>query len=181
VTLYDKHYKQTDHFGSPYPALISFFKNYEPKGTVLDLGCGQGRNSIPLARMGYSVIGVDISKLGISQMLSISEKEGLEIQGIVSDMYEYIIDGDIDFVLLDSMFHFYKRDKDKEASFLLRVMDELRLGGLLFVIVSKSKRIESELMKVFQKSDVIWANLFDDYVDYPDKQIEMRMIVSKKD
>jgi SAM-dependent methyltransferase len=180
VTAYNKHYKQPNHFGSPYPALISFFQKYEPKGKALDLGCGQGRDSIALARMGYSVIAVDISKLGVSQMISVSNNEGLDIQGIVGDMYEYSIDDEVDVVLLDSMFHFYERDKEKEASFLLRVLDELRSGGLLCVIVSKSKRVESELMNVFQKSAFTRATLFDDYIDYPDKQIEMRMIVLKK-
>ncbi|MBD3206222.1 methyltransferase domain-containing protein [Candidatus Bathyarchaeota archaeon] len=180
MTVYDKHYRQPDHFGSPYPALISFFRNYEPKGTILDLGCGQGRDSLVLARMGYRVIGVDVSKLGVSQMLSISEHEGLDIQGIVSDMYEYKIHDYIDIVLLDSMFHFNKRDIEKETCFLLRIMDELRLGGILCIVVSRSKRIEKELLKVFNISEFCWVSLFDGYIDYPDNQIEMRMIVSKK-
>ena len=115
MAIYNKHYEQTNHFGAPYPALVSFFKKYEPKGTVLDLGCGQGRDTIAMARLGYQVIGVDISIVGVSQMLAVSSREGLGIQGIVGDMYEYTIDEDIDVVLLDSMFHFYKRDREKET------------------------------------------------------------------
>lgn len=180
MVTYDKHYKQPDHFGSPYPALLSFFRNYEPKGIMLDLGCGQGRDSIALARMGYQVIGVDVSSVGISQMLAVSSREGLDIQGIVGDMYEYTIEDDVDIVLLDSMFHFYKRDREKETAFLVRVMDELRFGGLMCIVVSKSKRIEKELSEVINKSRLDWVSLFDEYIDYPDKQIKMRMIVSRK-
>jgi SAM-dependent methyltransferase len=179
VPIYDKHYKQSNHFGDPYPALISFFKRYEPKGTLLDLGCGQGRDSIALARIGYQVTGVDISSVGVSQMLAVSSLEELNIQGIVGDMFEYKIDDNIDIVLLDSMLHFYKRDIEKETCFLLRVMGELRSGGLLCIVVSRSRRIEKELMKVFRVSEFCWVPLFDGYIDYPDKQIEMRMIILK--
>ena len=114
-------------------------------------------------------------------MLAISADEELDIQGVVGDMYEYTIDVDVDIVLLDSMFHFYKRDLEKETSFLLRVMEELRLGGLMCIVVLKSKRIEKELLSVFRKSEFTWVSLFDDYIGYPEKEIEMGMIMSRKE
>jgi len=36
------------------------------------------------------------------------------------------------------------------------------------------------LSGVFNKSGFNWVSLFDEYIDYPDKLIKMRMIVSKK-
>ena len=62
---YDKYYKTEELFGQPYPELIDFFKNYEPKGNIIDLGCGQGRDSISFARLGYKVTGNDNSKVSI--------------------------------------------------------------------------------------------------------------------
>ena len=179
MPTYDKHYKTPDYFGQPYPELVSFFTNYEPKGTLLDLGCGQGRDSISLARLGYQVIGVDISEVGVTQMLSIAEKENLDIKGIVANIYDYRIDDTIDIVLLDTMLHFYPRDREKETGFLKRIMSELKPGGVLCVVVWRSKKIEVALETTLD-TNTSWKKLIDKYIRYPEKEMEMRMLVLEK-
>ncbi len=72
---YDKHYQTENLFGEPYPELIDFFTAYPERGKLLDLGYGQGRNAIPLARMGYEVTGIDISRVGIEQMNKVVRAE----------------------------------------------------------------------------------------------------------
>lgn len=54
TATYDKYYQTENLFGDPYPELIEFFANYPKKGKVLDLGCGQGRDAIAIAQLGYS-------------------------------------------------------------------------------------------------------------------------------
>lgn len=65
---YDKYYQTENLFGKPYPELIKYFSTYPKQGKVLDLGCGQGRDSIPIARLGFDVTGIDNSRVGIEQM-----------------------------------------------------------------------------------------------------------------
>ncbi len=65
---YDKYYQTENLFGKAYPELIDFYAKVEEKGELLDLGCGQGRDSIPLAKLGFSVTGIDYSKVGIKQL-----------------------------------------------------------------------------------------------------------------
>lgn len=128
---YDKYYNTEDLFGKPYTELIDFFKIYKPKGKLIDLGCGQGRDSIPLARLGYKVTGIDNSKVGIDQMINKSDTENLKITGIVGDIYTFDNYQDFDFILLDSMFHFEKRGKQREIDLIYRIAKHIKKNGLI--------------------------------------------------
>lgn len=86
---YNKYYLTENLFGEPYPELVEFYSKIKNKGKLLDLGCGQGRDSIPLAKLGFTVTGVDNSIAGIKQLNEIAEKEGLSLKGVVEDIYSY--------------------------------------------------------------------------------------------
>src|SRR5688500_442641 len=60
-------------------SLCKIFDEYKmPKDSkILDLSCGIGRHSIPLAKRGYKVIGYDISSLYLKKARGWARKEGL--------------------------------------------------------------------------------------------------------
>ena len=132
---YDKYYKTENLFGQPYPELLAFFAEYAKKGKVLDLGCGQGRDAIPLAQLGFDVTGVDNSKVGIAQMNHIAKTGNLNLKGLVADIFEFDDFAAYDFVLLDSMFHFAKKDRKKETGFLQKILSAIKSGCLLVVCI----------------------------------------------
>lgn len=69
----DKYYQIDNLFGDPYPELLTFFSEFHKKGKVLEFGCGQGRDAIALARIGYSVTRLDNSKGSIDQLNQIGK------------------------------------------------------------------------------------------------------------
>jgi len=133
TVTYDKYYQTENLFGEPYPELIDFFTAYPKKGNVLDLGCEQGRDAIPLARLGYSVTGIDNSKVGIEQMNQIGQDENLNLVGQVEDIYAFDRFSEFDIVLIDSMFHFAKKDKEKEIGLIKRIVADIKKGSLVVV------------------------------------------------
>ena len=53
--------------------------------TVLDLGCGAGRTTIPLAEMGLDVVGVDLSQTMVAAARDQASAIGVEIEFTVMD------------------------------------------------------------------------------------------------
>ena len=51
-----------------------------PKGRVLDVAMGNGRNAIYLARLGFEVEGVDISQESANTALELARKVGVAIK-----------------------------------------------------------------------------------------------------
>ncbi len=135
AVTYDKYYQSENLFGKPYPELIAFFAEYLRKGKVLDLGCGQGRDAIALARLGYAVTGIDNSKVGIEQMNLIGQDENLNLVGQVEDIYAFDHFNAFDIVLMDSMFHFAKKDKDKEIGLIKKIVSDISKGSIVVVCI----------------------------------------------
>ena len=71
------------------------------RGTALDLGCGQGRNALWLARRGFTVTGFDLSPVAIEQARGIAADEGLDVRYDAVNLMEWEPDGQVwDLVLL---------------------------------------------------------------------------------
>jgi 2-polyprenyl-3-methyl-5-hydroxy-6-metoxy-1,4-benzoquinol methylase len=135
MVAYDQYYQTENLFGKPYPELMEFFDQLPKKGKVLDVGCGQGRDAVPIAGMGYSVVGIDNSKVGIDQMNQIAKNKNLDLSGKIADIYTFDQFHEFDIILLDSIFHFAKRDKEKEQDLIRKILNELRKGAILIICI----------------------------------------------
>ena len=62
-----------------------------PKGHVLDLAMGEGRNGVFLATKGFQVTGVDISAEGLKKAETLAAELGVTIKTVVADLESYEI------------------------------------------------------------------------------------------
>jgi tellurite methyltransferase len=128
---YDKHYRDDPAAcGAPFPEFVRFFSE-APPGSVLDLGCGQGRDALMVARAGHRVVGVDLSGVGIEQMVATALREGLDIEGVVADIRAFRSDTVFDIVILDRVLHMLP--ETDRMTVLGRAMDRVARGGHLLV------------------------------------------------
>lgn len=81
--LWDQEYRSNKNIASTFKGTVSrsvqFLLDYLKRRDLnpekfLDLGCGNGRNAIPLAKLGYKVVGMDISKVAVKQALELARK-----------------------------------------------------------------------------------------------------------
>ncbi|QMI05226.1 tellurite resistance methyltransferase TehB [Citrobacter sp. RHB25-C09] len=69
-------------------------------GKTLDLGCGNGRNSLYLAANGYDVTAWDKNAMSIANVERIKVAEGLDnLQTAVKDLNTLTFEGEYDFIL----------------------------------------------------------------------------------
>jgi 2-polyprenyl-3-methyl-5-hydroxy-6-metoxy-1,4-benzoquinol methylase len=57
-----------------------------PHGLALDVAAGKGRNAIFLAKMGFSVVGIDISTIALEEARRRAEEKSLEISWHRADL-----------------------------------------------------------------------------------------------
>lgn len=138
---YDKHYRKgRGQCGDPFPVFVDFFEDYDkPQSRVLDLGCGQGRDALLAARHGHEVVGVDLSEIGVAQMLEDAEAEGLDVTGVVSDVLDYRSRRKFDVVLLDRVLHLLLDDDERNACLTRAARLTRKDGHVLVADVPKNR------------------------------------------
>lgn len=162
---YDKHYQEKNYFGEPYPELIKFFKDLPVRGSLVDLGCGQGRSSIPLAELGYEVTGIDSSSVGIQCMLDEAKSKNLDIKGIVGDIHNIDDFSQYRFILLDSMFHFLKHDRVKETNLVKKIITLSKLKTI-FIFCIRDSGNKVKILNQAIDHDRILKRLLDKNIKY---------------
>lgn len=115
MTDYEKLYQQdADVCGDPFPEFRRFFDEHTGQPlSVLDLGCGQGRDTLMIARMGHRVVAVDIAPTGISQILAVARRERLNVQGVEADIRKYRPTERFDVVVLDRTLHMLASSEER--------------------------------------------------------------------
>lgn len=116
--------------------------NLKPKSKVLDAGCGKGRHSIEIEKLGHIVTGIDLSKNSIKFA---KQFENSNLNFLVHDISKPL---NIEFNLvlnLFTSFGYYEKDKDLEI--LLSLERNLDKNGTGVIDFFNIKNVKDNLVK----------------------------------
>ncbi len=110
---------------------------------VLDLACGFGRHSLSLARRGFSVVGVDITKEYIEDAIGEAKNESLDIDFILSDIRDINFSNEFDVVLnlADGAIGYLENDEENLKIFDV-ISKALKPGGKHFMDICNADHAE---------------------------------------
>jgi len=126
-----------DHFGQIDIYLFDQILrgNIEPGMTVLDAGCGYGRNLVHLLRSGCPVFALDLDQQAVDHVRRLSEslQTGLPEENFRVGLIENMPfpDAVADVVLCNAVLHFARDDRHFRAM-LAELWRVLKPGGMLF-------------------------------------------------
>ncbi|MDD2335314.1 MAG: methyltransferase domain-containing protein [Geobacteraceae bacterium] len=78
---------------------IDLIMSLVPGRKALDIACGEGRNSIYLAKRGFQVTGLDISEAGLEKGRQWMEREGVHIDYQMENLEQFEFTGQYDLIL----------------------------------------------------------------------------------
>jgi SAM-dependent methyltransferase len=100
-----------------------------PGAAILDLGCGPGRVSVPLARMGYRVVGVDMQEGYLARARDLAAREHVAVDLRRGDVAELALDAEFDAVLCVFTSFGYFAEPSEDGRVLDAAWRALRPGG----------------------------------------------------
>lgn len=157
---FDEKYKTTPRLfgGEPMPLVKKVLK-YTSGGKALELGVGNGRNTLFLLSNSFEVTGVDISEEGIG-ILRERAKGDSNLNLIVSDVLEFESTEKFDLVLAIGLLHFL--EKESIDSLVNKMKKWTTKGGLNVIatrMVQNNRRdlphifVNNELKNYYQNKD----------------------------
>jgi tellurite methyltransferase len=124
------------------PLAVELAARVPAGGRVLDLGCGEGRDSVFFAARGLDVIGVEASPAGLRKAERLAAERGVRVRWVESVLPDIPPLGEFDLVYSCGSIHYVPRRERAELFARLRAMTAP--GGLQAHIVFTDQHVYEE-------------------------------------
>jgi len=119
--------------GRPQPAIARLASSGAFTGAVLDAGCGTGENTLHVASLGLSVLGVDVVEMALAIARQKAADRGIKVEFAPADAFHLERLGRKFETVLDcGLFHTF--DGDERPRYVASLASVTALGGTLYVL-----------------------------------------------
>jgi tellurite methyltransferase len=117
-------------FGTkPNKAIEALWETFDKNWSILEVGCGEGKNPVFLAEKGFTDINAfDKSRAGIDKLMRIAINKNLIINAWVDDLTEFIFPKKYDLIISYGTLHFV--EKNQWINFINNSKINTNTGGL---------------------------------------------------
>ena len=149
-----------------------------PKGKVLDIAMGEGRNGVYLATQGFEVLGLDISEKGLEKAHNLAKKNKVTIETKVVDLESFTLEPNSYDVILCT--YYMQKDLFKQFQSALKpggmiVVETYNVDYLKYAQFSRKWALDTnEMLNIFKGLRVIR------YQDYDDGKEAYSSIIAQK-
>lgn len=153
---YNQRYSKKEFYWglSPHHLVKESIKYLKSPAKVLDLGCGEGKDSFYLAKNNYDVTSADISETGINKLKDFANKENLKIKTSIANAKEYLDDCEnFDAIFCMNVLQFI--DEKNILETIEKIKSKTVVGGIN-VIASFVANSEEQKKKIIQRGGYLF-------------------------
>jgi len=131
------------------PYIIEKIKKLPKSAKILDAGCGDGRNLIPIRKLGYDIQGIDISKEAIMRAKKLLMRKKIKADIKIGSFHQLPYGKNAFDAIIYDLVHVHIEDPDSVLKEFKRV---LKTNGLVFLeITSKNDPIFKGINNFYEK------------------------------
>lgn len=140
-TKYEEKYKQDGYYWGITPNRLCYeiMKLMPPTKPyrVLDIGCGEGKDAVFLAKNGYQVTAFDLADSGLKKARDLASRNMAEVDFFQANVNEIVLKDTYDIIFSSGVFHYLQPEKRK--SFVEMLKEHTAEGGLNVINVFVEK------------------------------------------
>ena len=141
ITEYDKRYDGEHYYWGLVPNTLCYeimrLKPPVKPYKVLDIGCGEGKDAIFLAKNGYQVTAFDVSEQGLVKAKTLAEHCGVAVDFFRADMRDFRLQTEYDIIFSSGVFHYLPHELRAHVTDNLKTYTVL--GGIHVINVFVNK------------------------------------------
>lgn len=129
---YDKEYRKEKYYWGIKPSsmcykVMEFLPPLQPY-SVLDIGCGEGKDAVFFARNGYKVSGFDVLQSGIEKSQRLAQKCNVDVHFFQADFKQFRLRTNHDIIFSSGAF--YLMPKNVRVKLINEYKNHTNIGGI---------------------------------------------------